>query len=173
MNGSSAAGPVRQGAALAVRAPLSIAVIGAGAIGSTFAYQLAQSGHAVTVVARPDSRRLEQLRRDRGVVRKTGERAEMQVADRLDEQTAYDLVIVTTLAHQVEVILPALQRSSALCIHFMFNMLHPERLQAEVGAQRCTFGMPFIMARLDADGRLDSTISAARKTRGRALVAGA
>ena len=56
--------------------PLSIAVIDAGKIGSTFAYQLARAGHDVTVIARPDSLRLQQLQRDQGIILKTGERAE-------------------------------------------------------------------------------------------------
>ena len=37
---------------------LNIAIIGAGNIGSTFAFQLARGGHGVTVSARPDSARL-------------------------------------------------------------------------------------------------------------------
>ena len=89
----------------------SIAVIGVGQIGSTFAYKLARAGHDVTVIARPGSLRLNQLRRDNGIVLKTGDRAEMRVGDELDEQTAYDLVVVTTLAHQAESLLPTLARS--------------------------------------------------------------
>lgn len=63
-------------AASAGTSPLSIAVVGVGRIGSAFAYQLSKAGHHVTVVARPGSRRVAQLRRDRGVLRTTGERAE-------------------------------------------------------------------------------------------------
>jgi 2-dehydropantoate 2-reductase len=39
-------------------APLSIAIVGAGRIGSSFADQLARASHQVTVVARPGSTRL-------------------------------------------------------------------------------------------------------------------
>jgi 2-dehydropantoate 2-reductase len=144
--------------------PLSIAVVGVGAIGSTFANQLARAGHDVTVIARPGSVRLQQLRRDQGIVCKSGERTEMRIADGLDEQHGYDLVVVTTLAHQVDAVLPALQRSQARCVHFMFNTFDPERLQGAIGDGRCTLGMPFIAATLDDKGRLHSTISAARKT---------
>src|SRR4051812_30790513 len=91
--------------------PLSIAVIGAGRIGSAHAYQLRRIGHDVTVVARPGSRRLAQLERDRGIVLTTGERASVTVTDHLDEQAPFDLVIVTVLAHQAGAVLPALQRS--------------------------------------------------------------
>ena len=142
--------------------PLRIAVLGAGRIGSTFAFQLARTGrHDVTVIARPGSVRLGQLRRDTAIINVKGERASVCVADMLDEQTPYDLVIVTLLAHQTDAVLPALQRSAAKCIQFMFNTFHPERLQAAVGTERCAFGMPFVQATLDGDGKLKATIGAA------------
>lgn len=142
----------------------SIAIIGVGNIGSTFAYPLARAGNDVTVVARPGSARLQQLQRDGGIVSKNGERAEVRVADELDEQTVYDVVIVTMLSHQVDAVLPALQRSKALCVHFMFNTFDAKRLGAAVGERRCSFGMPFVMATLDQDGKLNATVSANRKT---------
>ena len=144
--------------------PLSIAVIGPGAIGSAFAYRLALAGHDVTVVARPGSARLQQLTRDHGVIDKAGMQAAMRVADQLDPQTAYDLVVVTTLAHQVDAVLPTLQASKAKCVQFMFNTFDPERLRDAMGDDRCSFGMPFVMATLDDEGRLSSTVSASRKT---------
>jgi len=42
--------------------PLSIAIIGVGQIGSACAYQLASADHDVTVVARRESHRFQQLR---------------------------------------------------------------------------------------------------------------
>jgi 2-dehydropantoate 2-reductase len=55
---------------------LRIAVLGVGGIGSTFAFQLARvGGHDVTVIGRPNSRRLQQLQRDKGIVNINGERA--------------------------------------------------------------------------------------------------
>jgi 2-dehydropantoate 2-reductase len=90
---------------------LRIAVMGAGNIGSLFAYQFARvGGHDVTVVARPGSARLTQLQRDAAVVKVNGDRANVRVSDALDEATAYDLVIVTLLAHQVNAVLPALKQ---------------------------------------------------------------
>lgn len=142
--------------------PLRIAVLGAGKIGSAFAFQLARTGgHEVTTVARPGSVRLGQIERDGAIVDVGGERAGVRVADALDERVAYDLVIVTLLAHQADAVLPALRRSAAGCILFMFNTFHPERLQAAVGVGRCGFGMAFVQARLDADGRLGASIGAA------------
>jgi 2-dehydropantoate 2-reductase len=140
---------------------LRIAVIGVGAIGSTFAFQLARAGHDVTAIARPGSERLAQLERDGGIVRSTGDRAEMRVAAMIDEATAYDLVIVTVLAHQVDAVLPALQRSASRRIQFMFNTFDPERLREAVGVERCSFGMPFVQAVIETDGTLRATIGSA------------
>ena len=141
--------------------PLRIAIVGTGNIGSTFAFQLARiGGHDVTVVARPGSRRLEQLRRDGAIVDTKGVRASVRVTDALDEQVPFDLVIVTLLAHQVDAVLPALRRSVAGCIQFMFNTFNPERLREAVGSGRCAFGMNFLQATLDGDGRLKATIGA-------------
>ena len=141
--------------------PLRIAILGVGKIGSAFAFQLARTvGHDVTVIARPDSVRLAQLQRDQAVVDIKGERASVRVAGALDEETPYDLLIVTLLAHQTEPLLPALGRSAALCIQFMFNTFQPERLSAAVGSERCAFGMPFVQATLDGDGRLKAAIGA-------------
>ena len=140
---------------------LRIAIVGTGNIGSTFAFQLARiGGHDVTVVARPGSRRLEQLRRDGAIVDTKGVRASVRVTDALDEQVPFDLVIVTLLAHQVDAVLPALRRSVAGCIQFMFNTFNPERLREAVGSGRCAFGMNFLQATLDGDGRLKATIGA-------------
>jgi 2-dehydropantoate 2-reductase len=145
---------------------LSIAVVGVGRIGSAFAYQLAKAGHHVTVVARPGSKRLTQLRRDRGILRTTGERADVTVADDLDEQEPFDLVIVTVLAHQVDELLPVLARSQARCVHFMFVTPAGERLRAAVGADRVTFGMAAVLSTLDPDGKLDLTIPKTKAMQG-------
>ncbi len=143
---------------------LSIAVIGVGSIGSAFAFYLAQAGHEVTAIARPGSDRLAQLMRDQGVVNQKGELAAMLVSERLDEEIAYDLVLVTTLAHQTDAILPALKASRAHHVQFMFNMFDPERLSGAVGGRPVSFGMPFVMAHLDAEGVLQAQTSRSRKT---------
>ena len=138
---------------------LRIAIVGMGGIGSTFALQFARTGqYDVTAIARPGSPRLQQLEQDGGVVNTKGERAEMHIADRLDEQAAYDLVLVTLPAHHVEAVLPALQRANAKWIQFMFNTFEPERLQAAVGVDRCSFGMPFVQGSINSSGRLNAKI---------------
>ena len=145
---------------------LSIAIIGVGRIGSAFAYQLARAGHDVTVVARPGSRRLSQLQRDRAIISTAGERAEVKVADHLDERTPFHLVIVTVLAHQVDAILPVLKRSEARCVHFMFVTPAAKHLQAAVGENRSTFGLAAVLSTLDRDGKLDLKIPKTKAVQG-------
>ena len=141
--------------------PLKVAIVGMGGIGSTFAFQLARTGHhEITAIARPGSARLRKLQSDGGVVNTKGERAEMRVTDRLEEEIRYDLVLVTLPAHQVEAVLPALERSSAQWIQFMFNTFDPERLREIVRADRCSFGMPFVQGSIDPAGRLHAKIGA-------------
>jgi 2-dehydropantoate 2-reductase len=77
-----------------------------------------------------------------------------------------DLVIVTTLAHQVGPILPALQRSQARCVHFMFVTPEADRLRAAVGAHRATFGMAAVLSTLDSDGKLNLTIPKSKSMQG-------
>ncbi len=140
---------------------LRIAILGVGRIGSAFAFNLARVGqHDVTVIARPGSSRFQQLEKDGGIVNVQGERAEIHLTDKLDEATPYDLVVVTLLAHQVDAVLPALQQSKAKHLLFMFNIFDPERLRDAVGAERSAFGMPFIQADYDKDGKLITAIGA-------------
>ncbi len=137
-----------------------IAVVGAGSIGSTFAFQLASAGHEVTAIARPGSERAAQLQRDRAIIKPGGNRQSVLVGDALDESIPYDLVLVTALAHQIEAVLPSLQRSNGQRFLFLFNNYQPERLQQALGADRCTFGMPFVQASLKGDGSLQASIGA-------------
>lgn len=146
--------------------PLNIAIIGAGRIGSAYAFQLARAGHDVTVVARPGSRRLAQLQGDQAIILTTDERASVTVADKLDEQTPYNLVIVTTLAHQVDPLLPVLRASQAKRVHFMFVTPEAEHLRGAVGTDRVTFGMAAVQATLDHNGKLSLTIGQAKSRQG-------
>jgi 2-dehydropantoate 2-reductase len=150
----------------ATTSPLSIAVIGAGRIGTAFAFQLASASHAVTVVARPGSQRLEQLRRDGGILRDTGEWAEVAITDRLDPNTAFDIVLVTVLAHQVDALLADLRASATAQIHFMFVTPHYRQLTEAVAPKRATFGMAAVLSVLHPDGRLNLEIPKAKAMQG-------
>lgn len=135
---------------------MKIAIIGLGGIGSTFAFQLSRAGHEVTVVAR--SKRLEQLQQAQAIETVTGERAPVQISAALDTTTAWDLVLVTVLAAQVDEVLPVLVASAAKKIMFMFNTFEPlSRLQIAVGSARFAFGFPAILASIEA-GKLKTKI---------------
>lgn len=135
---------------------MNIAIIGAGAIGSTFAFQLAQAGHAITVVARGN--RLAQLQRDQAITSVKGQRAPVSVAMTLDVTTPWDLVLVTVLVAHVDVLLPTLASCRATTIMFMFNTVASlDHLRDAVGPERFAFGFPSILASLE-DGKLRATI---------------
>jgi 2-dehydropantoate 2-reductase len=136
---------------------MRIAIVGPGAIGSTFAFQLSRASHDVTVVAR--GTRLAQLERDGAIVRTSGERAAVHVASALDERVAYDLVIVSVLATQVAAVLPALSASKAQTVMFMFNTFESlAPLRDAVGAERFAFGFPQGVFTLLEEGRITPQI---------------
>jgi 2-dehydropantoate 2-reductase len=135
---------------------LRVAVIGPGGIGSTFAFQLSNAGHDVTVVAR--GTRLRHLLRDKAIVTANGLQAPVQVVDKLDTTVAWDLVLVTVLVSEVDPLLPTLASCAADTIMFMFNTFRPLNLFRDaVGAQRVVFGFPAMVASID-HGKLSSTI---------------
>lgn len=130
---------------------MQIAIVGTGAIGSTFAHQLARAGHDVTVIAR--GARLAELQRDGAIVLASGERTPVRVSPTLDTAVAHDLVLVTVLAPQVAAVLPALRASAARTVMFMFNTFESlAPLRDAVGADRFAFGFPGGVFALLRDG---------------------
>ncbi|WP_437799930.1 ketopantoate reductase family protein [Sorangium sp. So ce693] len=138
---------------------MKIAILGPGAIGSTFAWHLSRAGHDVTVVAR--GARLRWLEEERAIVRGDGERAGVTVASSLDAATPWDLVLVTVLSPQVAAVLPALRASAARRVMFMFNTFERlEPLRDAVGAERFRFGFPGGVFTLLIDGRIHPQVRA-------------
>jgi 2-dehydropantoate 2-reductase len=129
----------------------NIAILGAGRIGSAFAYHLARVGHDVTVVAR--GKRLDELVAARAIVDVSGQRSPATIAGALDPTIDFDAVLVTVLAHQLDDALPAIGASRAKKVIFLLNTFAPlDRLRDAVGAQRAVFGFPVILA--DFEGGL-------------------
>jgi 2-dehydropantoate 2-reductase len=136
---------------------MKIAIIGAGGIGSTFAVQLARAEHEVYVVAR--GKRLSQLQEHGGILTAAGELVRVATSVALDEAAPWDLVLVSVLGHQVSPLMAALENSAAKRIMFMFNTFEPlAPLRDAVGSERFAFGFPAILAHVDAQGRLESSI---------------
>jgi 2-dehydropantoate 2-reductase len=135
---------------------MRIAILGAGAIGSTFALQLAGAGHEISLVAR--GARLARITADRAIVTRRGHRAPVEPRPTLAPDDVHDLVLVTVLAHQVEAVLPALQANASPSIMFMFNTFGGlAALRDAVGRERFSWGFPAIVAKL-VDGALDARI---------------
>lgn len=127
---------------------MRLAIIGAGGIGSAFAWRFAESGHAVTLIAR--GARLEELKTKGLRVAKLREPVQVTLAPTLPEDEAYDLVLVTVLSTQVEPLLPALKRSKARAVMFMFNTFGGlDALREAVGTERFCFGFPAIIAKVE------------------------
>lgn len=136
---------------------MHIAVVGPGAIGSTFAFHLAQAGHTVTVVGR--GKRLRQLQQDGAIIRASGERASVAVRAALDPAAPYDLLLVTVLATQVGAVLPAIRECAARRVMFMFNTFEPiAPLRDAVGAERFAFGFPAGVFCLLVDGKIQDQV---------------
>ena len=126
---------------------MKIAILGAGPVGSAFAFHLARAGHDVTVIAR--GARLSYLEKERAIVTTKGERAPVEVKAALDPAIVWDGVLVTVLDSQVDAVLPALRDSAAKQVMFVFNTFAPlDRLRDAVGANRFQFGFPAVMAEL-------------------------
>lgn len=141
------------------RQTMNIALIGPGAIGSTLAFQLSRAGHQVTVVARGE--RLRRLEQEQAIVRTDGERAAVTVCAQLAPNIAYELVLVTVLATQVDAVLPSLKASAARKVMFLFNTFDAiAPLREAVGAQRFAFGFPAGIFCLLVDGRIRPAIRA-------------
>jgi len=88
-------------------------IFGAGPIGSVFAYLLHKAGKDVTILARNEHF---DFIKENGVVlvdEFTGKRdaAKVKVVDKLDENDAYDLVVVAIRKNKIQPILPVLSRN--------------------------------------------------------------
>ena len=126
---------------------MKICILGAGAVGTSFAMHLALAGHDVTLVAR--GARLDKLTRDGGVIATspptTPTPAHVTVATAVDPTCAWDLVLVTVLAHQLDAALLGVLKScpDSATVMFMFTTFAPlDEYRNAVGASRCVFGFP-------------------------------
>ena len=127
---------------------MDIVIVGAGRIGSVFAFHLARAGHEVTVVAR--GARLDALRQEGAIVAVDGRRAPVHLAAELDTDKPFDLAIVTVPEHQIRPLLKPLAASAAKTVLLMFNSFAGiQPYEAVLGAGRVTAGFPNMVAYLE------------------------
>jgi 2-dehydropantoate 2-reductase len=139
---------------------MQLTVVGAGVVGATFAWQLAEAGHTVRVVARPQ-RRASLLR---GVPLRCLDQRRLRVvrhatlrpmlAERLDPSSPVDLVLVCVQRHQHAALLPAL---AALPATTPLLFLHQQwddalALTRALGRERCLLGAPAVGGGHTRDG---------------------
>src|ERR1700729_1079733 len=93
-----------------------IVVLGAGVQGTVFGVRLAQKGHNVTLIARPD--RARQLRQVGAAIEnlETSETTTtfLPVLESLPPTCAADLCLVTVRREQIAAVLPDLARATAI-----------------------------------------------------------
>ncbi|KAH7383275.1 ketopantoate reductase PanE/ApbA-domain-containing protein [Pyrenochaeta sp. MPI-SDFR-AT-0127] len=139
-----------------------IAIVGAGAVGSTWAVHLARAGHDVTVVARGS--RLARIQEDGNAIVSKGKEKDtttnktlVSVATALDPKETWDLVFVSILAHQLDKALIAILAACHPSTHilFFFNTFASlESYRQAIGAERCLSGFPNVWASIEKDGTL-------------------
>lgn len=138
---------------------MHILIIGAGRIGSTFAFHLSRAGHRVTVLAR--GARRQTLLRDQAIITTDAEAAPVEVLEHFDATMPYDLVLVTMLARQADEWLPRLAASSARVVLPLFNTFDgTARWRHALGPERFAFGFPSMVAFL-VDGKLRAKVKGA------------
>ena len=129
---------------------MKILVLGAGVIGTTYAWQLSNAGHNVSLLVRKS--RKEQIEREGIHIRYRDERlkksAPMEVTyqpvvvDKFHAQDAYDLIIVSVRAHQLDEILPELAAGSgsADILFFGNNWWGEEQIRKFLSPEKYLFG---------------------------------
>jgi ketopantoate reductase len=131
-------------------ANMKILVLGAGVIGTTYAWQLSTVGHEVSLLVRTSKR--EPVERDGIRIRYRDERLKKSepvevvyrpaAVDQMNPQDAYDLIIVSVRAHQMDEILPELAAGSgsADILFFGNNWWGEERIRKLLPPEQYLFG---------------------------------
>ncbi|MET9214642.1 MULTISPECIES: ketopantoate reductase family protein [unclassified Nocardia] len=133
-----------------MNAPLSIAVLGAGSIGSLFAAKLAGAGHDVTMIVRNEARRA--YLREHGLVtrsRLTGRVDTVRVGLEPALRHTYDLVLVAVQRPHIDALVPTLAANDSRAIMLMFNCASgADQWAGDLGADRLLWGFPAVLADL-------------------------
>lgn len=124
---------------------MNIVILGAGRIGSVFAFHLSKAGHGVTVVCRGE--RLETLKRQGAIVTVEGLQAPVRVSAELDPAEPFDLAIVTVPEHRIGPLMAPLTSSTARTVLLMFNTFAGTApYKKALGERRVAAGFPKMAA---------------------------
>jgi ketopantoate reductase len=126
---------------------MNILIYGAGPLGSLFAVRLVEAGHQVSVLAR--GQRLKELQ-EHGVVIQDSisgaiETAQVQLVETLEQDDAYDLIMVVMRKNHALKILPLLaaNRNSPNVLFMMNNAGGQDVLIEALGKERVMVGFPY------------------------------
>ncbi|HEY1805689.1 MAG TPA: 2-dehydropantoate 2-reductase N-terminal domain-containing protein [Terracidiphilus sp.] len=125
---------------------MRILVYGAGVVGTVFAAGLARAGHDVTVLAR--GARLQEIQKHgllvEDVVTNVRSTAPARTIDRLGEEDAYDLALITVRNDQLPMVIPVLAANTRIpTILFMLNNPSGSALWVDaLGSNRALQGFP-------------------------------
>ncbi len=129
---------------------MKILILGAGVIGTTYAWQLSNAGHDVTLFVRKAS--LERIQKEGIRIRCKDERQKNSapievtyhpnVIAELHKQNHYDLILVSVRAHQLDDILPILAEHSGKTdiLFFSNNWFGEEKIRKFLPSEQYLFG---------------------------------
>ena len=142
---------------------MKILVLGAGVIGTTYAWQFSNAGHDVSILVRKSKH--EQIEKEGIHIRYTDERQKKSdpmevtyhpvVVDKFHAQDNYDLIIVSVRAHQLEELLPSLADGSgkADILFFGNNWWGEEKIRRFLPAEKYLFGFSRLVGGWRAEDR--------------------
>ncbi|HTP07551.1 MAG TPA: 2-dehydropantoate 2-reductase N-terminal domain-containing protein [Anaerolineae bacterium] len=147
---------------------MKVLFLGAGVIGTTYAWQLATAGHDVTLLVRPGTR--EKFEREGVRIRCKDERQkpatttdvtfQPKVVDELRLDDGYELIIVSVRAHQLDTVLPMLAAGAgqADVLFFGNNWWGDERMRQHLPADRYFFGFSRLVGGWRTGNQVDCII---------------
>ena len=142
---------------------MKILIYGAGVIGTTYGWQLAEAGQDVTLLVRPGKKTIYQdgirihCRDERGKqARQIDALFCPKVVEAMSPQDGYDLIVVCVKSQQLDAILPDLAHHSgkADILFFQNNWWGDEKIRAYLPPERCFYGF----SRLVGGWRSGSTV---------------
>ncbi len=144
---------------------MKILILGAGVIGITYAWKLANAGQDVTLLVRKE--KSERIQKEGFRIRCRDERQKKtlpvdityrpSIVSEISAQDNYDLIIVSVRAHQLEGILPILAQNSgkADVLFFCNNWWGEEKIRNFLPAEKYFFGF----SRLVGGWRTESQVN--------------